>query len=223
MTGHKYVNNTYQAMLAGIRAGTNLELGGTLYWNQTDAVKKGDLTETDVKNNVKPLFYTRMRLGEFDPVDMNPYNNITDMSLIQCEEHRNIALEAATKSFVLLKNQNSVLPLNASRGIPIVNRIAVIGPFSNGFKLMFGSYGPRPQKKFASTPYNSLKSLGNISSNVKGCEDGPRCKKYNSTEVVNATKEADIIVICIGLGRQNNSLPTNSHKECRSYSTDKCP
>ncbi len=201
MTGHKYVNNTYDAMLAGIRAGTNLELGGTLYWSQTDAVEKGDLTEAEVKNNAKPLFYTRMRLGEFDPEDMNPYNGIRDMALIQCEEHRAIALEAAMKSFVLLKNRNNALPLNATGGVPIANKIAVVGPFSNDFKLMFGSYGPIPQEKFSSTPYSSLKSLAHTSTNVKGCEDGPNCKKYNSTDVINATKEADITVICIGLGR----------------------
>ena len=200
-TAHKYVNTSYDAMLAGVRAGTNLELGSVLYWSQPDAVEKGDLTEADVKKNVKPLFYTRMRLGEFDPDDMNPYNKITDMSLIQSEGHRKIALEAATKSFVLLKNQNNFLPMNASGGLPIVNKIAIVGPFSNDFKLMFGSYGPTPQEEFSSTPYNSLKHLGHVSTNVKGCDDGPKCKKYNSAEIINATKEADITVICIGLGR----------------------
>ena len=32
-------------MVAAIKAGVNIELGDTLYWNQTLAVKKGDLTE----------------------------------------------------------------------------------------------------------------------------------------------------------------------------------
>ena len=34
-----------KAMVAAIKAGVSLELGDTLYWNQTLAVKKGDLTE----------------------------------------------------------------------------------------------------------------------------------------------------------------------------------
>ena len=55
--------------------------------------------------------YVRMRLGEFDPPEMNPYLNITDMSLINCEAHRQVALDAAMKSFVLLKNSHNTLPL----------------------------------------------------------------------------------------------------------------
>ncbi|ESO99214.1 hypothetical protein LOTGIDRAFT_239741 [Lottia gigantea] len=41
-----------------------------------DAVSQGKLTEDLVRERVKPLFYTRMRLGEFDPPEMNPYASI---------------------------------------------------------------------------------------------------------------------------------------------------
>ena len=55
-----------------------------------------------VRDRVKPLFYTRMRLGEFDPPEMNPYSSV-NLSVIQSEEHRNLSLMAAAKSLVLLK------------------------------------------------------------------------------------------------------------------------
>jgi beta-glucosidase len=64
---------------------------------------------------VRPLLYTRLRLGEFDPEDMNPYNAI-DMSVVQSDAHRDLALQAAIKSFVLLKNDANVLPLQAPIG-----------------------------------------------------------------------------------------------------------
>lgn len=51
-----------------------------------------------------------MRLGEFDPPDHNPYNFL-DLSVIQSKEHRAISLNAAMKSFVLLKNKGGFLPL----------------------------------------------------------------------------------------------------------------
>lgn len=76
-----------------------------------DAVKTGKLKESVVRESVKPLFYTRMRLGEFDPLTMNPYNFL-DISSLQSVSHRNLTLEAAIKSFVLLKNKNQCLPLN---------------------------------------------------------------------------------------------------------------
>ena len=70
---------------------------------------------------VKPLFYTRMRLGEFDPESMNPYNNIGE-SEIQSKKHRDLAVKAASMTFTLLKNDNNILPLKAK-----VNKMAVSG------------------------------------------------------------------------------------------------
>lgn len=74
-----------------------------------DAVKKGKVKEEVVRERVKPLFYTRMRLGQFDPPDDNPYSKLNN-SIVESPEHRALALEAAQKSFVLLKNKN-ILPL----------------------------------------------------------------------------------------------------------------
>ena len=75
-----------------------------------DAVKQGKLSEALVRERARPLFLTRMRLGEFDPVEMNPYNYY-NLSLVQSPEHRSLAIKAAMQSFVLLKNQNNLLPL----------------------------------------------------------------------------------------------------------------
>lgn len=69
-----------------------------------------------LRDRVRPLFYTRMRLGEFDPPAMNPYSTL-DLSAVQSPEHRNLSLEAAVKSFVLLKNARGTLPLRA-RDLP---------------------------------------------------------------------------------------------------------
>ena len=35
------------------------------WFNQLSAVQAGNLTENEVRQMVKPLFYTRMRLGEW--------------------------------------------------------------------------------------------------------------------------------------------------------------
>ena len=51
-----------------------------------------------------------MRLGEFDPPDMVPYNKI-DMSVVQSPEHQELAIKTAMRTFVLLKNDKNILPL----------------------------------------------------------------------------------------------------------------
>lgn len=58
---------------------------------------------------VKPLFYTRMKLGEFDPPEDNPYLQL-NLSVIQSQGHRELAVQAAVQSLVLLKN-DGLLPL----------------------------------------------------------------------------------------------------------------
>lgn len=65
-----------------------------------------------IRDRVRPLFLTRLRLGEFDPPAMNPYNAL-GAEVIQSEAHRSLALKAALQSFVLLKNRNEMLPFKA--------------------------------------------------------------------------------------------------------------
>lgn len=74
------------------------------------AVAQGKLDEAVIRKAVKPLFYTRMRLGLFDPPGLNPYASLDPDEVVQNSRHRNISLRSALQSFVLLKN-NGFLPL----------------------------------------------------------------------------------------------------------------
>ena len=74
------------------------------------AVQKNLLTVDDLMETMRPMFYTRMRLGEFDPPELNPYTSIP-MSVVLSDEHREMAVQAACMTFVLLKNENNFLPI----------------------------------------------------------------------------------------------------------------
>ena len=74
------------------------------------AVEKNLLTADGLVENLKPMFCTRMRLGEFDPPELNPYSSIP-MSVVLSADHRELAVQAACMSFVLLKNNNNMLPI----------------------------------------------------------------------------------------------------------------
>ena len=67
------------------------------------------------RDRVKPLFYTRMRQGEFDPPDMVPYQKI-DMSEVQSAKHQELAVISAMRTFVLLKHNGTHLPLKGKVG-----------------------------------------------------------------------------------------------------------
>ena len=109
--GYNLTSSAAETAALAINAGCNLELGDDyIYAHQVEALKLGLLTETKIRDNIRPLFYTRLRLGEFDPEEMNPYNNISP-DVIQSADHRQLATHAAMMSFVLLKNDKNILPL----------------------------------------------------------------------------------------------------------------
>lgn len=86
----------------------------------SEALESGLITEADVDAAVRRLLLLRARGGEFAP-EADPYTGIR-AEVIDCAQHRELAREAALASVVLLKNQDSALPLAAASG-----RIAVIG------------------------------------------------------------------------------------------------
>ena len=108
---HKYVGSLLEAVALAANAGVDLELPGPTpsYIHLYEAVMKGLVSYDTIFESNRRLFYARMRLGLYDPPEMNPYSSINS-SVLQSDAHRQAALVAAVKSFVLLKN-NHVLPL----------------------------------------------------------------------------------------------------------------
>ena len=117
VTEHKYKSTPEDAVVAAVNAGCNMELqkGTPYYYAISRAVLDGKLSEAAVRDNLKPIMYTRFRLGEFDPPKMNPYSEIA-MPVVLSDDHRQLAVKAALKSFVLLKNRNDVLPVKKGLG-----------------------------------------------------------------------------------------------------------
>lgn len=102
-----------------------------------EALHKGYLTEERLNDALRRVLQVRFRLGEFDDFKSVPYSNISP-EIIGCREHRQLSLEAARKSIVLLKNEKNLLPVDKNG----IKRIAVIGPYADLFNQ--GNYGGVP-------------------------------------------------------------------------------
>src|SRR5262249_9197099 len=116
---------------------------GNEYRALVDAVKSGAITEAEINRSLERLFVARIKLGMFDPQERVPYSRIP-YSVTDSAEHRKVALEAARKSIVLLKNANQFLPLKAS-----IRRIAVIGPSADDPEALLGNYNGFSRKHVA--------------------------------------------------------------------------
>jgi beta-glucosidase len=102
-----------------------------------DAVKQGFLKESAIDSALTRLFTARIRLGMFDPPELDPYSTIDERGL-NSPENRSLARQIANESMVLLKN-DGVLPLKTA-GI----KMAVVGPLANQTKVLLGNYNGAP-------------------------------------------------------------------------------
>ncbi|KAH9492162.1 Beta-D-xylosidase 1 [Bulinus truncatus] len=199
MTQHHYTNNVVDTAAAAVSAGCNLDLPDGLplpiYLSIVNAVKQGKLTEETVRESVKPLFYTRMRLGEFDPPDNNPYAQL-DSSVAESPDHQSLALKAAMKSFVLLKNRNKMLPLQPGA----YKNVAVIGPMADNKDQIFGDYSPSTSPAYIKTPLQGIREVFPYGQSLPVCLDGNRCQSYNVTAVAEAVSKADLVFVVLGTG-----------------------
>ena len=136
-TFHHVAADEVEAAAKALRAGTDLSCGPE-YRSLVPAIGRGLVTRTALDSAVTRLFRERFRLGMFDPPERVPYTAIP-YSENESPEHGELALEAARKSIVLLRNADDVLPLRGDLGT-----IAVIGPDADDAELLRGNYNGLP-------------------------------------------------------------------------------
>ena len=133
---HHVAEDGAEASAKAVLAGTDVECGSE-YKHLPEAVRRGDIKEADLDRSLRRLLIARFELGDFDPDTMNPWTALPE-STIASPEHKQLALDMARKSIVLLKN-NGVLPLAAE-----TTNVVVMGPNANDSVMMWGNYAGYP-------------------------------------------------------------------------------
>jgi Beta-glucosidase-related glycosidases len=119
VNSHRYVKSKAEAAAMGLKTGVDSDCGSIYQTSSLLALSQGLITEADMDKALVNMYTIRMRLGEFDPQNIVPYAGIKP-SIINDPSHNDLALEIATKTPVLLKNDQvsktgkKALPLNAS-------------------------------------------------------------------------------------------------------------
>ncbi len=136
---HNFVTSAAESSARAVMAGTDVECGG-IYKSLPDAVSAGLISEQQIDRSLRRLLTARFELGDFDPDSLVEWTQIP-MSVVACREHRQIALDAARQSIVLLKN-NGVLPIVNSKSVN--SKLVVMGPNANDSTMMWGNYNGQP-------------------------------------------------------------------------------
>lgn len=131
---HETHKDAAHASAGAVLSGTDLECGNN-YNNLSEAVKAGYIDEEKINVSVARLLQARFELGEME--DVHPWSEIP-YSVVDCQEHRQLALQIARETITLLQNKNNVLPLNKSM------KIAVMGPNANDSVMQWANYNGIP-------------------------------------------------------------------------------
>lgn len=198
---HKITSGPVESAALGVNMGCDLNCGW-VYEHLKEAVEKGLVSEETIDTSVKRLFRTRIKLGMFDPEDMVPFNKIP-YEVNDSEEHRQLALETARESIVLLKNEESFLPLKKDE----IKTIAVIGPNADRKESLLGNYFGLPSKHV--TVLEGIQQAVNEDTRVfyaEGCALGETPESFwgnppttGFAEALTVAEKSDVVIMCLGL------------------------
>lgn len=205
------VTDIENAAAATLRAGTDMDMVTGRYLNDLEeALKRGLINEKMIDDACRRILVAKQKLGLFD----NPYKYCKPERLAEdmyTPRHRQVARDIAAKTFVLLKNDNHLLPLQRK------GRIALIGPLANAANNMSGTWsGYCKYENHKSLLEAFREALGNDAeliyaqgSNIyydeatqRNCDWGRSIARGNDVELhrqaVEAANNADIIVCALG-------------------------
>ena len=207
---------------AAIRAVDIDMMTGIYCDNLCRLVREGKIPESLVDECCMRILELKNKLGLFE----NPYKDADEekeQQLILCKEHRELAREAARKSFVLLKNEEQILPLDKTK------KTAFIGPYVNSRNLM-GSWSIIGEAKDITTVEETM-AVEEAGNNVVCCQGSPMLgaevilegftEENQATytpeeeakmleEALEAAKKADQVVLFIGEDRLQSGEATSN-------------
>ncbi|MDG5815671.1 glycoside hydrolase family 3 N-terminal domain-containing protein [Chitinispirillales bacterium ANBcel5] len=191
-----------EAVIQAVHAGNDMIMATpAFYQTAIDAVREGALSEALIDRAVRRILLTKFKMGLFeDPRFPDPSGAKT---VIGCNDHREVALNSARESVVLLKNDNDYLPLSRNS----VGKIAVIGPNADDILAQLGDWslgsgqtqkGTHPRESVVTLLDGIEEYMGEQSVKyIKGCslteDDAPQTE-----QVLDAVNDSDLTVLVLG-------------------------
>ena len=213
LTAHG-LGDLQQVSALALNAGVDMDMVGEGFLTTLKkSLDEGKVSIADIDRACRYILEAKYKLGLFD----DPYKYCNDeraRTKIFTPENLKIARDAATKSFVLLKNQNNLLPLQKS------GTIALIGPLADNKVNMPGTWSVSTDLSKAISVKQGLeeavagkaKVIYALGSNlVEDPEYQTRATMFGRTmkrdtrdeeaiikEAVDAANKADVVVAALG-------------------------
>jgi beta-glucosidase len=196
---HGIAANEKDATRMAVNAGIDMSMVPSDYGfsdNLLALAKEGAVPSARIDEAVRRVLQLKYDLGLFD----SPMPDASLKANLGTPAARAVSLQAARESLVLLKNDNNLLPLAKGR------KVLVTGPAADSLMSLNNGWSYVWQGDRANLyPKDRLTILGAIraklgESNVAYVPGAALEKEINITEAVNAARDADIAVVCLGEG-----------------------
>ena len=202
---HSIVDSLEAAGALALASGVDLELpDGVAFYQMKAGIEAGDIPIALIDQAVKRVLEMKVRGGVFD----TPYSDAEAAdALTGNAEARAVALEAAHKAAVLVKNENGALPLDKTA----LGRVALIGP--NSDITVLGGYSDEPRQTISildglRTEFGEAVDLvhakGVVLTNNRSWWDDevdladPDPNRKLIAAAVEAARDSDVIILAIG-------------------------
>jgi beta-glucosidase len=188
LIAHGYATDARDAARRSLLAGVDMEMVSTAYFDHMKELLAANRVQmAEIDESVRNILRLKFRLGLFD--GRRPSANQSNGNALTTAE------KLATESVVLLKNKNSVLPLN-----PTIGRIAVIGPLADSPADQVGTWAMDADASRARTPLAALREM--LGAGRVAYTPALRNSRDNSTagfaEALRIVSEADAVLLFLG-------------------------
>ena len=195
-----------------LKAGVDMDMVSEAFTTNLKKLLAGKkITQNEIDAACRRILEAKYKLGLFD----DPYKNLNDIKAKQqifTTSNRKFAKEAAEHTFVLLKNENNILPLKKS------GTIALIGPLADNKSDITGPHGAASDWKSNVSVREGFKNIKGINTlYAKGANitnDTLLLKQLNANggdikienespqqlidEAVSTANKADVVVVVLG-------------------------
>jgi beta-glucosidase len=194
---HGFALDLKEAAYKSIMAGVDMDMMSNAFFEHlANLVREEKVPQMIVDDAVRRVLRLKVELGLFE----HPYTDETlAETVILHEDYKEVALEVAQKSMVLLKNEGDLLPLS-----PATTSIAVIGPLADDRHAPLGCWACEGRPEDVETMLDSLKALKPHSvtlTHVRGCSihnEDPTDEEHSFKKAVAAAHEADVVIMVLG-------------------------
>jgi len=191
MIPHGFAADEKDAALKSASAGLDMEMTSLSYAHHLKTlIAEKKVSEKQLDEMVRNILRIKFRAGIFE----NPYFKDREKFSLLSADALQTARTAASKSCVLLKNENQILPLKSTQ------KIAVIGPLADALREQLGTWIFDGNKEDSQTPLKALQnSFG--SNNVfysNGLSHSRSLSEDGFAAAIAAAKKSDVILFFAG-------------------------